>query len=147
MRELSQSEYDNLVRKAEEYDTNAAMVKWVARGVAVVLVVLVGLVFVWKLINPQLNLYKANTEKQAQIAVSRAKADAAVHEKRAEITRAEGVAEANRIIASSITPEYITWLYVDQLDRIEGQIIYIPTEAGLPILEANRLPQEVQTDG
>jgi hypothetical protein len=144
MKELTQSEYDELVRKAGSYNDDARFVKMIARGAAVVLVVLVGLIFVWKLINPQLILYKANTEKQSQIAISKAKADAAVHEKRAEITRAEGVAEANKIIASSITPEYITWLYVDQLDRIEGQIIYIPTEAGIPILEANRLVQEMQ---
>lgn len=147
MKELTPTEYAELTRKAAAYDENADWVKWIARAVALVLVTLLLIVFAWKLVSPQLNLYRANTEKQAQIAVSKAKADAAVHEKRAEITRSEGVAEANRIIAKSITDEYVTWLYVDQLDEVQGQIIYIPTEAGIPILEANRLTQETTTDG
>lgn len=114
-------------------------IKWIAVILIGLIVLISGLIFAWRLVNPQLNLYKANTEKQSTIAVAKAKRDAAVYEKEAEITRAEGVAEANKIIAKSITDEYVRWLYVDQLDTIEGQIIYIPTEAGIPVLEASRL--------
>jgi regulator of protease activity HflC (stomatin/prohibitin superfamily) len=74
-----------------------------------------------------------------QVADARARAEAATLLAESEVERAKGVAEANRIIADSITPEYTTWLYVDQLDEVianGGQIIYIPTEAGIPILEA-----------
>lgn len=140
--EIDPYELEQLRRKAASYDSEGAnykrLAKWAVAAIVVTVIALSAVVVVWRLINPQLNLYKANTEKQSQIAVSRAKADAAVFEKAAEITRAEGVSEANRIIASSITDEYIRWLYVDQLDRIEGQIIYIPTEAAIPILEAGR---------
>ncbi len=66
----------------------------------------------------------------------RGKAEAATLLADAEVERAKGVAQANEIIADSLTDEYIRWLYVDQLDQTNGQIIYIPTEAGLPILEA-----------
>ncbi len=89
-------------------------------------------------LKPQYKLYQANVEKQAQIAESRAKAEAAKYEANAERTRAQGVADANKIVASSITDQYIRWLYVDQMDRLQGQVIYIPTEGGLPILEAGK---------
>jgi uncharacterized membrane protein len=140
--DLTEREYDELLRKAAAHDADEADVKRIIKWCMYILVgVIIGfsaVIIVWRLINPQLNLYKANTEKQSTIAVSKAKRDAAVFEKEAAITRAEGVAEANKIIANSITEEYIRWLYVDQLDTIEGQIIYIPTEAGIPILEATR---------
>lgn len=59
----------------------------------------------------------------------------------AEIIRARGVAEANSIISDSLkgNEDYLRYLWIDQLSNGQaGQIIYIPTEAGLPILEANR---------
>lgn len=105
----------------------------------IVILLLLSLWFGYRLVSPQLNLYRANTEKQTVIAEARAKAESAEFLKQSEIVRAEGVAEANRIIAESITDEYVRWLYVDQLDSIDGQVIYVPTEAGLPILEAERL--------
>ncbi len=100
--------------------------------------IVVVLLAVWQLAMPQARLYRAKVERQAQIADARAKADAAEFLADAEVRRAEGVAEANQIIAESITGEYIRWLYVDQLDEIDGQVIYVPTEAGIPILEATR---------
>lgn len=62
----------------------------------------------------------------------------------AEIKRARGVAKANEIIANTITPAYLRYYYISQLSEVEhlgGKIIYVPTEAGLPILEAQRLSQ------
>lgn len=109
----------------------AKVIGGLAIGISVV-------VIAWGFIGPQLRLYKANTEKQAAVAEAKAVADSARYLANAEIVRAEGVAEANRIIADSITDEYTRWLYVDQLDEINGQIIYVPTEAGIPILEAGQ---------
>lgn len=90
--------------------------------------------------NAQAELNAAEFQKKIAVEEALAKKDSAPDLAAAEIIRAEGVAEANRIIADSITDEYVRWLYVDQLDEIDGQIIYIPTEGGIPILEANRLP-------
>lgn len=59
----------------------------------------------------------------------------------AEIIRARGVAEANKIISDSLkgNEDYLRYLWIDQLSNGQaGQIIYIPTEAGLPILEASK---------
>ena len=58
----------------------------------------------------------------------------------AEVERAKGVAEANRIVADGLGgPEgYLRYLYIENLSASQGQIIYVPTEGGLPILEAGR---------
>lgn len=54
----------------------------------------------------------------------------------AEIIRAEGIVEANRIIAGSIIEEYIRYKFVEGLNDGNTEVIYVPTEANLPILEA-----------
>ncbi len=58
----------------------------------------------------------------------------------AEIERAKGVAEANRIIGDSLknNDSYLRYLWIDNIHNTSNQIIYIPTEASLPILEAKR---------
>lgn len=91
-------------------------------------------------LKPQYKLYQANTEKQAAVADARARAESAKFDAQAEKTRAAGVAAANKIVSASITDQYIRWLYVDQMDRLQGQVIYVPTEGGLPILEAGKRP-------
>ena len=139
---ISKRDFAALNKRAQLGDRNAAIAKVIAKWCVVVLVALFALLLAWRLVSPQLNLYRANTEKQAAIAEAKAKAEAAVFLKESEITRSEGVAEANQIIAESITDEYVRWLYVDQLDEVDGQVIYVATEAGLPILEANRLSEQ-----
>ena len=56
----------------------------------------------------------------------------------AEIERAKGAAEAIRIENGSITPTYIQYLWVRQQGNVPEKVIYIPTEANLPILEAKK---------
>lgn len=75
----------------------------------------------------------ANMDAEAR--VKRATAEA-----QAEIVRAEGVARANEIIAKGLkdNEEYLRYLWIQNISS-EKQVIYVPTEAGLPILEANRL--------
>jgi len=77
-------------------------------------------------------------EWNRQIAVEEAKAikEAALLKKDAEIIRAEGIAEANRIIAGSISEEYIRYKFIEGLNDGNTEVIYVPTEANLPILEA-----------
>lgn len=50
----------------------------------------------------------------------------------------KGAAEAIRIENGSITPTYIQYLWVRQQGNIPEKVIYIPTEANLPILEAKK---------
>ena len=58
----------------------------------------------------------------------------------AEVKRAEGVAKANKIIGESLKDNeaYLRYLWVNNLENSQNQVIYIPTEAGLPIMEADR---------
>lgn len=86
------------------------------------------------------NLWKAQYDKKIQVEDATGKRLAAKQLAQVEIERSKGVAEANRIIARSITPEYLRYFYISTLGHQKGQIIYIPTEAGLPILEAGHRP-------
>lgn len=76
---------------------------------------------------------------EAQAALDSAKLTAA-----AEIERAKGTNEANEIMAQSLggAENYLRWSYINMLQETAGkgdrQIIYLPTEAGMPILEAGR---------
>lgn len=74
----------------------------------------------------------ATLEAEAKIKQETAKAEA-------EIIRAKGVAEANRIIADSLegNESYLRYLWIDRLADNDN-VIYVPTEAGLPILEAGQ---------
>jgi regulator of protease activity HflC (stomatin/prohibitin superfamily) len=88
-------------------------------------------------------LARAEQNRQIQIAQSRAKADAAKFEAEAEVARAQGVAQANRIIGESLKGEegaaYLRYLWVNGLEQNKNQtIVYVPTEANLPLLEAGR---------
>jgi len=75
----------------------------------------------------------AQAEGEAQIV--RAKAEGA-----ADIERAKAAAEANRIIGESLkdNEEYLRYIWIKGLQDSSGERIYIPTEAGLPILEAGK---------
>ena len=93
-------------------------------------------------------LAKAEQNRQIAINEAKAKSESSAHLANAEIERAKGAAEANRIVADSLggSEGYLRWLFLEKLGEIkDGQIIYLPTEAGIPILEANRL-KEVNND-
>lgn len=83
----------------------------------------------------------AEAEQNRRIKIEEAKANLEAEKlnAQAEIERAKGAAEAIRIENGSLTPEYIQYLWVRQQgDLGDKTVIYIPTEANLPILEANR---------
>jgi len=84
----------------------------------------------------------AHAESNRQIKTLEAKAfeDSAKHLASAEITRARGVAEANKIIGESLknNESYLKYLWITSLQTNNKEIVYIPTEANLPILEAGK---------
>jgi len=57
----------------------------------------------------------------------------------AEIERARGAAEAMEIVQEKLTDMYIRYLWVRQVNFSNADVIYIPTEANLPLLEAGRM--------
>lgn len=101
-------------------------------------------------IQPRYNVWKqemdgkaefAKAEQNRKIKIEEAKANLEAEKlnAQAEIERAKGAAEAIRIENGSITPTYIQYLWVRQQNlNTNNKIIYIPTEAGLPVLEAGR---------
>lgn len=117
-------------------------------GVLIVVVgILVGL--------PTYNVYRkqmagkaayeqAVQDRRIRVLEAQAALDSARLTAQAEVERARGTNEANRIMAQSLGgPEnYLRWAYIDMLketaDQQDRQIIYIPTEAGMPILEAGQ---------
>lgn len=85
---------------------------------------------------------RAEQNRRIAIEEARAELDAAELRQQADVIRAKGIAEANEIIGASITPQYIQWRWVEGLHDGNGEVIYIPTEANLPILEAGQRREE-----
>lgn len=54
-------------------------------------------------------------------------------EKDRRVIEANGISDANAIIAGSLTHEYLTWYWIDNLDT-HNSVIYVPVgDAGLPL--------------
>jgi regulator of protease activity HflC (stomatin/prohibitin superfamily) len=83
---------------------------------------------------------QAKAENESATLQAEAKVKIAKAEAQAEIERAKGVAEANKIIGESLrgNNEYLRYLQIDAIRGSKGEKIYIPTEAGLPIIEARK---------
>ena len=120
-------------------------------GQAVLIVVLAVMVVTCLVGCPKYNVYQQEMEGKAELqrAISNrqmgiqeahAKMEAAKDLAEAEIIRAGGIAKANEIIGNSLKDNeaYLHWLWIDQLENNKNSVIYVPTEANLPILESNR---------
>ena len=83
-------------------------------------------------------LKQAELNRQIKVRESQAKLESAKFEAQAEVERAKGAAESNRILGASLKDNeaYLRYLYINALMDKDNNIIYVPTEAGLPILEA-----------
>jgi hypothetical protein len=59
---------------------------------------------------------------------------------KAEIIRANGLAKSNEIIGESLkeNQEYLKYLWIQGLHDGNSEVIYVPTEANLPIMEAGK---------
>ena len=72
---------------------------------------------------------------QKEFELTKAKKDAEI-----EVARAEGVAKSNQIIAGSLSDKYLRYKWIEGLQTNRNMtVVYVPTEANLPILEANRI--------
>jgi len=80
---------------------------------------------------------KLKTEQEAlqkQFELQKAQKDAEI-----AVAKARGVAESNKIIAESLSENYLRYRWIEGLQSTEKQVIYVATEANLPIIEAGRL--------
>lgn len=82
----------------------------------------------------------AQAEQNRMILIEEAKANLEAQKlnSQAEVERAKGMAKAIEIENGKLTEKYIHYLWVRNIDKMGGEKIYIPTEANLPILEANK---------
>lgn len=116
-------------------------------------VVIVALSFFWGLfIGPHWRVWRAHKEGQAdlalakndqqiQVAKAQARLDAAELNKKAAIVEAEAVGAQIEKIGSTLTEHglYLRWQWIKMMEeRPKNSVIYVPTEANLPILEATR---------
>lgn len=86
-------------------------------------------------------LAQAQYSRQVQIADADGKLAAASKLADVEVARARGVAQANQIIGDSLkgNDAYLRYLWItDMTNNKAPTVIYVPTEANLPILEAGR---------
>lgn len=106
-------------------------------GIFAVILVIAGLA-----LFPIYRVWSEEMRGRAELARAEQNRQIARLDAQAEIERARGVAEANRIIAEGLGgPEgYLRYLWINQLSRNGQNVIYVPTEAGLPILEAGQRP-------
>ena len=93
---------------------------------------------VWTQSLNKAELQKAEYTRQVAVLEAQAKLDSASKLADAEIERAKGVAEANRIIGDSLkdNPRYLQYLYVTGLQEGSekgNRTIDVPTEGGMPI--------------
>lgn len=85
-------------------------------------------------------LARASSNRKIAIQEAEAKMESAKLLAMAEVERAKGVAAANKIIGESLkgNDSYLRYLWIQGLQDKDNNTIYIPTEAGLPILEAGK---------
>ena len=94
---------------------------------------------VWaKELKGKAELKEAEYSKQILIEEAKANLEAEKLNAEAEVERAIGMAEAMEIENGKLTDTYIKYLWVRSMSGNEANTIYIPTEAGLPILEAKK---------
>ena len=90
----------------------------------------------WAEVTGRAELARAEQNRKIAIIEAEAKLESAKKLAEADIERAKGIAEANRIISNSLTEEYLKYKFIEGLNDGNTEVIYVPTEANLPILEA-----------
>lgn len=117
-----------------------------------VVVFLLGLVVLGMWGCPKYNVYSQQKEGEALLAHAQSSREVAVAEAKAKMEsatllaqadtiRAHGIARSNQIIGQSLTDAYLHWFWIDNIDK-SNNVIYVPTEANMPVMEATRLQKK-----
>ena len=118
-----------------------------------ILTVIVIAAFMWVL--PTYNVWRQRKEGEALLAHAQSSREVAVAEAKAKMEsasllaqadtlRALGIARSNQIIGQSLTDAYLHWFWIDNIDK-SNNVIYVPTEANMPVLEAGKRPVKSDT--
>lgn len=86
----------------------------------------------------QIAIEEARSANEAATLQAEARIKQETANAQAEVIRAQGVADSNKIIGEGLqgNEDYLRYLWITSTKG--QQVIYIPTEAGLPILEAGK---------
>jgi len=99
----------------------------------------------WQKKTGEAEYARADQNRRIAVLEATAKHEAAVQLAQAEVERAKGVAQANQIIGESLrnNEDYLRYLWITDVAgaSVDKTVVYVPTEANLPILEAGRLPR------
>ena len=82
-------------------------------------------------------LLESESSKKVLIETAKANLEAARLNAQADSVRAMGIASANRIIGLSLrdNPGYLEWLWIDNIEKNQNAVYYIPTENKFPIMQ------------
>lgn len=89
--------------------------------------------------NGKAEFAKAESTRQIRVLEAKAELESAELRGKAEIIKAEATAKANQILGDSLknNENYLRYMWIQQINA-DKEVYYIPTEAGLPILEASK---------
>jgi F0F1-type ATP synthase membrane subunit b/b' len=89
--------------------------------------------------NGKAEYAKAESTRQIKVLEAKAELESAELKGKAEVIRAEATAKANQILGDSLknNENYLRYMWIQQINA-DKEVYYIPTEAGLPILEAGK---------
>ncbi len=89
--------------------------------------------------NGKAEFARAESTRQIRVLEAKAELESAELRGKAEIIKAEATAKANQILGDSLknNENYLRYMWIQQINA-DKEVYYIPTEAGLPILEAGK---------
>ena len=80
---------------------------------------------------------EARIEREQQVEQERFQTEIIQERAQQAIEEARGLAEAQKIISEGLTPEYLTFKYIEQLGTMPpGSVVYVPTEGGVPLMRS-----------
>ncbi|MDH3207012.1 MAG: prohibitin family protein [Gemmatimonadota bacterium] len=78
---------------------------------------------------------QARTEREQEVEQERFQTEIIQERAQQAVEEARGIAEAQIIISSGLTPAYLTYHYIEQLGTLPaGSVVYVPTEGGIPLM-------------
>lgn len=124
---------------------------WIWFVIIVIAIFAIGLMLWGIVFEPRWNVWNSRkkgeaqyqhslNEQKIQIAEAQSRLAAAEINKQAAVIEAEAVSAQVQSIGAQLTQHnlYLQWQWIKMMEDRGGDTIYVPTEAGLPILEANR---------
>lgn len=140
------------------YDDERGSLFWilVSGGAALFVILLIGAALYgcpkWGVYSRRMDgratLEQQQYARRVAIEEAKAKKESASLLAEAEIERAKGVAKANKIIGDSLQNNegYLRYLWIQGLQDGSSEVIYIPTEANLPLWGSRDRPGTAEAD-